>query len=39
MIKKHIGDFRGWKDKAKYEEAFSQLLRALDPRSKLGLSK
>ncbi len=37
--KKHIGDFREWQDATKYEEAFEQLLRALDPRSKLGIPK
>ncbi len=39
VIKKHIGDFRDWQDEAKYKKAFERLLRALDPRSKLGLSK
>lgn len=38
--KKHIGDFRGWdKDEANYKRGLDQLLRALDPRSRLGLSK
>lgn len=37
---KHIGDFRGWdQDEANYNRGLEQLLRALDPRSKLGLSK
>lgn len=36
---KHIGDFRGWDtDEKSYQRAMQQLLRALDPRSKLGLS-
>jgi hypothetical protein len=39
VVKKHIGDFRDWQDEAKYKKAFERLLRALDPRSKLGLSK
>lgn len=40
VIAKHIGDFRGWdEDDANYERGLDQLLRALDPRSKLGLSK
>ncbi len=40
MIAKNIGDFRGWdEDDANYQRGLDQLLRALDPRSKLGLSK
>lgn len=40
VIAKHIGDFRGWdEDDANYQRGLEQLLRALDPRSKLGLSK
>jgi hypothetical protein len=39
VVAKHVGDFRGWQKPAKYEKAFEQLLRALDPRSKLGLSR
>jgi hypothetical protein len=39
VIAKHIGDFRGWKkDQEKYKREFQRLLKALDPRSKLGLS-
>ncbi len=40
VIAKHMGDFRGWdKDDANYKRGLEQLLRALDPHSKLGLSK
>jgi hypothetical protein len=39
VVAKHIGDFREWRVEAQYEKAFEQLLRALDPRSKLGLSR
>ena len=38
LIAKHIGDFRDWEDDANYQRGLEQLLRALDPRSKLGLS-
>ena len=39
VVAKHIGDFRGWdKDEKNYQRGMQQLLRALDPRSKLGLS-
>ena len=39
VIAKHIGDFRRWRDEERYQKAFQQLLRALDPRAKLGLSR
>jgi len=39
VVAKHIGDFRGWdKDEKNYKRGMQQLLRTLDPRSKLGLS-
>lgn len=38
LIAKHIGDFRDWEDDANYQRGLEQLLRALDPRSELGLS-
>jgi len=40
VVAKNIGDFRGWDEGRKnYQRGMEQLLRALDPRSKLGLSK
>jgi hypothetical protein len=40
VIAKNIGDFRGWdKGRKNYQRGLKQLLRALNPRSKLGLSK
>jgi uncharacterized protein YjbI with pentapeptide repeats len=38
VIAHHVGDFKDWKRDASYEQAFQRLLRALDPRSVLGLS-
>jgi hypothetical protein len=35
---KHVGDFTKWEQERAYQEAFRQLLRALDPKTKLGLS-
>lgn len=39
LVAKHIGDFRDWnRNDGKYDREMQKLLRALDPRSRLGLS-
>jgi uncharacterized protein YjbI with pentapeptide repeats len=38
VVAKHIGDFREWRSRASYSHAFDNLLKALDPSHRLGLS-